>query len=81
MMVLASPIDPAVIEKILRHLELPSTPPPSSPPRHGPWQPHLDFLPPVHADGDRREGGESRSWGGHRTGTLRSLLAHPTPAV
>ena len=46
MTVLALLTDPTVIEKILRHLGLPSAPAPLAPARCGSWQPAVDPLPP-----------------------------------
>ena len=46
MVVIAFLTDPTVIEKILRHLGLPSTSPYLAPARSAPWQPTLDPLPP-----------------------------------
>ena len=45
MIVLAFLTDPAVVEKILRHLGLPDAAPALAPARSSPWQTGLDPLP------------------------------------
>jgi hypothetical protein len=80
MLVLAFLTDPAVVEKILRHLGLPCTPPPLAPARHGPWQPPLDLLPP----GMQTEMGEQNASVEPEEGTAQQsseaiLLIRPPP--
>jgi hypothetical protein len=86
MIVLAFLTDPAVVEKILRHLGLPLSAPALAPARSVPWQPSLDPLPPPSRTADLGDGAveeleacELADEGYGRSPTAPSRVIRPPP--